>query len=196
MEAAGDCAADRPGNAISRQRARGIRRLLRNHAAKRAIVSWQTKAAGTAVKKIAESQVGKAVVNAAKTLATEKMVKSVAERGISQFGNARRTRAEQNAQRDKALRVARQVHGHLTYSYLDETDDDHWIVWKDDRPFRAFPKVDGDLATREELAHVEAADLRSPDEVEADARRWARKRRAAGQLENEEQSTAKTSPDA
>lgn len=151
-------------------------------------MSWQTNAAATAVKKIAESQVGKAVVKAAKDLATDTMVKSVAERGFSEFGNARRTRAEQNAQREKAIRFARQVHGHLTFSYLEETEDEHWIVWKDDRPFRAFPKVEGDLAAREELAHAKSSDLRTPDAVEEDARRRVRKRRAAAQLQNDDQS--------
>jgi hypothetical protein len=67
----------------------------------------------------------------------------------------------------------------LTHSYLDETDDLHWIVWKNEKPFRAFPKVEGDLAARDELAHVERCDLRSPGDVEAEARRWARRRRAA-----------------
>lgn len=149
-------------------------------------MSWQTKTVGTAVKKLAETHVGKLVVNRAQNFATDKMMSTVADKGMSQISKARQTRAERNGHRDKALRVAHQVHGLLTHSYLDETDDYHWIVWKDEKPYRAFPKIEGDLAAQDLLSHTTASDLQSPDEIEAAQRRFARKRRAVQELENQD----------
>jgi hypothetical protein len=129
------------------------------------MANWQSKAFAA----VAAAAGTKAGQKAAQEAAT-KAVAAVAKVGAGGAGKARdvrRVRADREAHRDRAIALARQVHGQLTDSILIGSDHRHWIVWKDGAPLAAFPDVGGDLAGRAELSHVEEADLKDPDDVAA-----------------------------
>ena len=147
------------------------------------MADWQSKAFA-AVVAAAGTKAGQKAVQEAAT----KAVAAAARLGAGGAGkarDARRVRADREVHRDRAIALARQVHGHLTESILIGSDHRHWIVWKEGVPIAAFPDVRGDLASRTELSHGEEADLKDPDDVAAEHQAPRRRLRRRGAVRDQ-----------
>jgi hypothetical protein len=75
--------------------------------------------------------------------------------------------------RESAIRQANEIDGHFSVATID--GERHVVVWKDGKPFSAFPPVTGDLA--EKLSLYNQKLLKRPDDLaRRRARRWAEER--------------------
>lgn len=63
--------------------------------------------------------------------------------------------------RESGIRQAHEIDGQFSVATIDGKR--HVIVWKDGRPFSAFPEVKGDLEAK--LEHYNRSLLKSPDEL-------------------------------
>ena len=70
--------------------------------------------------------------------------------------------------REAGIRQAHEIDGSFSIATID--GERHVIVWKDGRPFSAFPPVEGDLEAK--LEHYNRSLLRRPDDL---ARRRAQR---------------------
>jgi hypothetical protein len=92
--------------------------------------------------------VGKAAVAVAKVVPAKPVVDAVAKVTT----DAAATRRKKREQREHAERLARQVGGKLSETSLVGSQHVHLVVWKDGKPFAAFPHTEGSLTERPELA--------------------------------------------
>jgi len=116
--------------------------------------------AATAAKKVAGSH--KARDLAMRTAA--KGAVAVGKMGAKHLGrtnDARQQREpahENHSQRERAYTYAREVNGKLSEAVFAGSSEKHFVVWKLGEPVKAFPPVEGDLASKSELAGVTVVD--------------------------------------
>jgi hypothetical protein len=71
--------------------------------------------------------------------------------------------------RESGIRQAHEIDGQFSVATIDGKR--HVVVWKDGRPFSAFPEVEGDL--EEKLEHYNRTLLKRPDDLaRRRAQRW------------------------
>jgi hypothetical protein len=71
--------------------------------------------------------------------------------------------------RESGIRQAHEIDGQFSVATIDGKR--HVIVWKDGRPFSAFPEVEGNL--EEKLEHYNRTLLKNPDDLaRRRAQRW------------------------
>ncbi len=91
---------------------------------------------------------------------------------VGQAGAGRVTRSQAaRTQWILACKLARQVHGQLSEAVFIGSPHEHWVVWKDGVPIAAFPPVEGDLASKDELRHVTDEDRFDPPPATKPGRR-------------------------
>jgi hypothetical protein len=75
--------------------------------------------------------------------------------------------------REAGIRQAHEIDGQFSIATID--GEQHVIVWKNGKPFSAFPPVEGDLEAK--LEHYNRSLLKRPDELaRTRARRWMSQR--------------------
>ena len=79
--------------------------------------------------------------------------------------------------REAGIRQAEEIKGEFSIATID--GERHAIVWRDGKPFTAFPPVEGDL--EEKLQFFDRSRLQRPEELaRRKAQRWVQSRRGAG----------------
>lgn len=114
------------------------------------------KAAGKAAKSDAAKKAGVAAGGAVASAAA-----GAATDAVTGSSGAVRSRLSGRGQRRMAKRLARQMKARYSTKTIIGNDL-HCVVWKNGKPFRAFPPVQGDLATLPELQDFPAELMREP----------------------------------
>ena len=130
------------------------------------MASW-SRAAATAARAVAASPAGRRFIEATASA----LASAVGEAGAGRVTRSQASRAQWTL----ATKLARQVHGQLSEAVFIGSAQEHWVVWKDGVPIAAFPPVDGDLASKDELRHVTDDDRFDPPPAARPGRRtWTR----------------------
>ncbi|MEA2193375.1 MAG: hypothetical protein QOI73_3496 [Solirubrobacteraceae bacterium] len=116
--------------------------------------------AATAAKKVARSRRVRALGK--KTAA--KAAVAIGKAGASHLGRTNEAHQQREdahgnqSHRERAYTFAREVNGKLSVAVFAGSSEEHFVVWKLGVPLKAFPSVNGDLASKRELAGVTLLD--------------------------------------
>jgi hypothetical protein len=80
--------------------------------------------------------------------------------------------------REAGIRQAHEIDGQFSIATID--GEQHVIVWKNGKPFSAFPPVEGDLEAK--LEHYNRSLLKRPDELTRHRARLWMNRRTGGRV--------------